>query len=82
MGTIDTRILPGGTAYVTDIGMVGPIDSVIGDNADSVIKRFLTQIPLRLSVGKGKVAFDAILVEVSEQTGKALDIKRIRRTVE
>ena len=82
VGTIDTKILPGGTAYVTDIGMVGPIDPVIGDNADSVIKRFLTQIPLRLSVGKGKVAFDAILVEVSEQTGKALDIKRIRRTVE
>ncbi|MDY7018826.1 MAG: TIGR00282 family metallophosphoesterase [Chloroflexota bacterium] len=82
VGTIDTKILPGGTAYVTDIGMVGPIDSVIGDNADSVIKRFLTQIPLRLSVGKGKVSFDAVLIEVSDETGKALDIKRIRRTVE
>jgi metallophosphoesterase (TIGR00282 family) len=48
VGTIDTRILPGGTAYVTDIGMVGPMDSVIGDDPDSVINRFLTQIPSRL----------------------------------
>jgi len=82
VGTIDAHILPGGTAYVTDIGMVGPIDSVIGDNADSVIKRFLTQMPFRLSVGKGMAIFDAILVEVNEETGKAVDIKRIRRTVD
>jgi metallophosphoesterase (TIGR00282 family) len=82
VGTIDTRILPKGTAYVTDIGMVGPIDSVIGDDPDSVINRFLTQIPSRLSVGKGKVSFDAILVEVDEKTGKALDIKRIQKLVD
>jgi len=82
VGTIDTRILPGGTAYVTDIGMVGPIDSVIGDDPTSVINRFLTQIPSRLSVGKGKVSFDAILVEVDENTGKALDIKRIQKIVD
>jgi metallophosphoesterase (TIGR00282 family) len=80
VGTIDARILPGGTAYVTDIGMVGPIDSVIGDDPNSVINRFLTQIPSRLSVGKGKVNFDAILIEVDKNTGKAVDIKRIQRT--
>jgi len=79
VGTIDAHILPGGTAYVTDIGMVGPIDSVIGDDPDSVLDRFLTQIPGRLSVGKGKVSFDAILVEVDEKTGKAVDIKRIQK---
>ena len=79
VGTIDINILPRGTAYVTDIGMVGPIDSVIGDDPDSVINRFLTQIPSRLSVGRGKVNFDAILVEVDENTGKAVDIKRIQR---
>jgi hypothetical protein len=79
VGTIDARILPGGTAYVTDIGMVGPIDSVIGDDADAAISRFLTQIPARLSVGKGKVSFNAILVEVNENTGKAIDIKRIQK---
>jgi metallophosphoesterase (TIGR00282 family) len=82
VGTVDTQILPGGTAYVTDIGMVGPIDSVIGDDTDSVLDRFLTQMPSRLSVGKGKVSFDAILVEVDENTGKALDIKRIQRTTD
>ena len=82
VGTIDAHILPGGTAYVTDIGMVGPIDSVIGDDTDSVLDRFLTQMPSRLSVGRGKVKFDAILVEVDENTGKALDIKRIQKTTD
>jgi len=79
VGTADARILPGGTAYVTDVGMVGPTDSVIGDDPDSVIKRFLTQIPSRLSVGKGTVSFDAILVEVDEKTGKAAGIQRIQK---
>ena len=82
VGTVDAQILPGGTAYVTDIGMVGPIDSVIGDDPNSVINRFLTQIPSRLAVGKGKVNFDAILVEVDENTGRAVDIKRIQKTAE
>jgi len=81
VGTIDARILPRGTAYVTDIGMVGPIDSIIGDDANNVINRFLSQIPERLSVGKGIVDFNAILIEVNEDTGKAVDIKRIRKTV-
>jgi hypothetical protein len=79
VGTVDAHILPRGTAYVTDIGMVGPVDSVIGDDPDSVIERFLTQIPVRLSVGRGPVLFDAILVEVDEETNKAVDIIRIRR---
>ena len=82
VGTIDAHILPGGTAYVTDIGMVGPIDSVIGDDTDSVITRFLTQMHGRLSVGKGKVNFDAILVEVDRKTGKAVDIRRIQKLVD
>jgi calcineurin-like phosphoesterase len=62
--------------------MVGPTDSVIGDDPDSVINRFLTQIPSRLSVGKGKVSFDAILVEVDEKTGKAVGIQRIQKSVD
>ena len=82
VGTIDAHILPGGTAYVTDIGMVGPIDSVIGVDPDSAINGFLTQIPRRLSAGKGKANFDAILVEVDENTGKAVGIQRIRRTAD
>jgi metallophosphoesterase (TIGR00282 family) len=81
VGTIDAHILPGGTAYVTDIGMVGPMNSVIGDDPAPVIKRFLSQMPSRLSVGRGTVSFDAVLVEVNEKTGKAVDIKRIQKVV-
>jgi len=82
IGTIDTQILPQGTAYVTDIGMTGPINSVIGDDTESVLQRFLTIIPSRLSVGKGKTIFNAVLVSVDENSGKALTIDRISREVE
>jgi metallophosphoesterase (TIGR00282 family) len=81
VGTIDARILPGGTAYVTDIGMVGPSDSVIGDDVGEVIKRFLTHLPSRLSVGKGPVTFNSVLVEVDTSTGRATSIARIDRDV-
>ncbi|MEA3297904.1 MAG: TIGR00282 family metallophosphoesterase [Chloroflexota bacterium] len=82
VGTIDSSILPDGTAYVTDIGMVGPVNGVIGDDTDDVINRFLTQVPSRLSVGRGKVTFNAILVQVDGKTGKAVDIRRIQRETE
>jgi len=81
VGTIDAQLLPRGTAYVTDIGMTGPTDSVIGDDAEAVIQRFLTAIPSRLSVGKGKSVFNAILVEIDDDTGKALSIERICQEV-
>lgn len=79
VGTIDTRILPKGTAYVTDIGMVGPSDSIIGDDVDEVIKRFLTHMPSRLSVGKGTNIFNSVLVEVELGTGRATSIIRVDR---
>jgi metallophosphoesterase (TIGR00282 family) len=82
VGTIDAQILPGGTAYVTDIGMTGPSDSIIGDDADAVIRRFLTMIPHHLSVGKGKPVLNAILVEVDEKSGHVLAIERITRETE
>ncbi len=82
VGTIDTQILDGGTAYVTDIGMTGPIDSVIGDDPEMVIKRFLTMLPHRLSSGKGKTVLNAVLVEVDNQSGKATRIERIQRETE
>jgi 2',3'-cyclic-nucleotide 2'-phosphodiesterase len=77
VGTIDGRILSGGTAYVTDIGMVGPLNSVIGDDPHAVIDRFLTQMPSRLPVADGPVVFNAVLIEVDEQTGKAIAITRV-----
>ncbi|MGD1118135.1 MAG: TIGR00282 family metallophosphoesterase [Dehalococcoidales bacterium] len=82
VGTIDARILPGGTAYVTDIGMTGPTDSIIGDDADAVIQRFLTQMPHHLSVGKGRPELNAIIVEIDEKSGKAVSIERIRREMD
>lgn len=76
IGTIDARILPKGTAYVTDIGMVGPRDSVIGDDVETVIGKFLTQMPRRLTVGKGAVTFNSVLIEI-EDSGIATNIYRI-----
>ena len=82
VGTTDAQLLPRGTAYVTDIGMTGPIDSVIGDDIEAVTRRFLTMIPHRLSVGKGKVVLNAVLLEVDEASGRALSIERIAQEVE
>ncbi len=82
VGTIDARILPQGTAYVTDIGMTGPIDSIIGDDPEMVLQRFLTAIPHRLSAGKGKEMFNAILVNIDNKSGRATAIERIYREVE
>ena len=82
VGTIDTRLLPGGTAYVTDIGLTGPTDSVIGDDAEAVIQRFLTMMPHHLSVGKGKAVLNAIMVGVDEDSGRATSIERLCREME
>ncbi len=82
VGTIDAQVLPQGTAYVTDIGMTGPIDSVIGDDTEMVLQRFLTAMPHRLSVGSGKVMLNAIMVEVADDSGRAKGIGRIYREVE
>jgi len=79
VGTIDAQLLPQGTAYVTDIGMTGPTDSIIGDGTEAVIQRFLTGMPHRLSVGEGKPIFDAIMVGVAEDSGRAINIERICR---
>ena len=79
VGTIDAHILPGGTAYVTDIGMTGPTASIIGDDAEAVIQRFLTMMPHHLSVGKGKPVLNAIMVKVDEDSGRAQSIERIYR---
>ena len=82
VGTIDAQILPQGTAYVTDIGMTGPTGSIIGDDVESVLRRFLTGMPHRLSVGKGKPVLNAVLVEVDENSGRAISIERICRQLE
>jgi len=79
VGTVDARLLPKGTAHITDVGMTGPLDSVIGDDIDTVLTRFLTQLPYRISVGKGSVILNAVLVEIEETMGRAKHIQRIDR---
>jgi metallophosphoesterase (TIGR00282 family) len=82
VGTIDTQILAGGTAYVTDIGMTGPTDSIIGDDPEAVMQRFLTIMPHALSVGKGNPVLNSIMVEIDNDSGKSLSIERITREAE
>lgn len=82
VGTIDARVLPGGTAHITDIGMTGPLESIIGDDIKSVLDRFLTAMPHKLSVGTGKCIFNSVLIEVDEKSGRALKIERLDREVE
>lgn len=82
VGTVDTRILPKGTAYLTDVGMTGPVNSVIGSDTNAVLDRFLTGLPQRLAVARGPVMLNAALVEVDTDTGQALSIQRIDRMVD
>jgi hypothetical protein len=82
IGTIDAKLLPKGTAFVTDVGMVGPSNSVIGVDVGAVIGRFLTLMPHRLSVGKGNLILNSVLVEVEEESGKAKHISRIDMELE
>src|SRR5579871_1655200 len=74
--TADTRILPGGTAYQTDCGMTGPYDSVIGVETGIVLQRFLTSLPVRMEAAKRSAELHSVIVEVDDQTGKALDVRR------
>jgi metallophosphoesterase (TIGR00282 family) len=76
--TADERILPKGTGYLTDVGMVGPVDGVIGMEKSAVIKRFLTQMPVRFEVARGKAQFNAVLIDLDKQTKKAKKLTRIR----
>jgi len=80
--TADERILPGGTAYITDAGMTGPVDSVIGMRPEISIARFLTQTPGKWQVADGPVELCGVLIEIDEKTGLALSIERVRERVE
>jgi metallophosphoesterase (TIGR00282 family) len=77
--TADARVLPGGTAYVTDVGMVGPRDGCIGMDKDVVIQRFLSGVPNRFVVASGPVTFNSVLVTISSSTGRATSIQRVDR---
>lgn len=76
--TADETILPGGTAYLTDAGMTGPIDSVIGVKKDIIIEKFLTQLPRKFDVASGRARLEGCMITVDEATGRAVSIERIR----
>jgi 2',3'-cyclic-nucleotide 2'-phosphodiesterase len=80
--TADERIMPRGTAYVSDLGMTGPIDSVIGFAPATVLPRFLTGLPTRFEVGAGPVIFNALLIDVDVRTGAAVALERHRRLLD
>ncbi|MDI6736105.1 MAG: TIGR00282 family metallophosphoesterase [bacterium] len=80
--TADERILPQGTAYISDMGMTGPRDSVIGVKTEIILKRFLTQIPLRFDVAKGVGQLGGVVVEIDTSTGKAKSIIRVQKFLE
>jgi metallophosphoesterase (TIGR00282 family) len=81
IGTDDWRVLPQGTAYVSDVGMVGVQDSVLGVDKEIILKRFLTQMSYHMEVAEGPVLVNAILITLDDKTGLAQNIKKIKEIV-
>jgi hypothetical protein len=77
--TADERILPGGTAYLTDVGMTGPLDSVIGMKLEAVLPRFRTLLPSRFEVADGPAKLNGVIIEVDPATGHARHIERVQQ---
>jgi metallophosphoesterase (TIGR00282 family) len=80
--TADERILPRGTAYTSDLGMTGPLESVIGFAPETVLPRFITGLPTRFEVGSGPTVLNAVLIDIESASGRARSVERIARIVE
>jgi 2',3'-cyclic-nucleotide 2'-phosphodiesterase len=80
--TADERILPNGTAYLTDVGMTGPHDSIIGVETEAALGKFLSGLPARFETATGNPRLNAVIVEADEQTGRAIDIERLSYSLE
>lgn len=78
--TADEKILPGGTAYITDVGMTGPAVSVIGIEKEQIIERFLLQMPMKFETARGGGIFSAVVVEIDEKTGMSTAVQRLQLT--
>jgi hypothetical protein len=78
--TADERILPGGTAYITDVGMTGPNSGVIGIEKEQIIDKFLTHMPKKFNVAEGQAVLSAVIIEVDDDSGKATAIQRVQLT--
>lgn len=79
--TADERILPEGTAFITDLGMCGPCDSVIGQKKEKIIERYLTGMPTRFEVATSDIQLQGVVLDIDEKTGKANSIERLQRKV-
>ncbi len=76
--TADEKILPNGTAFISDAGMTGPFDSVIGRKKEQILTRFITQMPARFEMAEGDIQLHGVVLDIDEKTGKANSIKRIQ----
>ena len=79
--TVDSRILPQGTAYITDLGMVGPFNSALGIRTEDAIKKFLTAMPVKFEVAEGPCIYCGVMFEIDDKTNKVVNIERIYQTV-
>lgn len=75
--TSDERVLPGGTAYISDVGMTGVVDSVLGMAPKTVLSRFLTRVPEKFELAEGLAALNGVVIEIDADTGKAISIERV-----
>ncbi|MCF6410642.1 TIGR00282 family metallophosphoesterase [Pseudalkalibacillus salsuginis] len=76
--TSDNRVLPGGTAYISDAGMTGPYDGILGMSKEAVLKKFLTNLPVRFEVENGREQLSGVIIDLDRVTGLAKSIKRIQ----
>jgi len=76
--TADEKVLPNGTAFISDAGMTGPFDSVIGRKKEQILTRFITQMPARFETAEGDIQLHGVVIDIDEKTGKADSIKRIQ----
>ena len=80
--TSDEKILPSGTAYLTDLGMTGPDDSALGRDLDSVTAMFMTGMPSQFKVAKHDVSLEGLLISIDETSGRARSVKRLRERID
>lgn len=80
--TADDRIFPFGTAFLTDVGMTGPYEGIIGVDRDIVLEKFRYSMPVRFEVAKGKAQFNAVILDIDERNGKTLNIQRISKVID
>ena len=78
VSTADLQILPGGTGYVTDLGMCGPTNGILGTDKDAVLERFITQMPTRFSVANGPISAQGVIFDVDDSTARIHSVQRIQ----